>query len=234
MVKKRTSNKNRAHKANNNKKIVIGIAILAVIIFGYSLGQQENATNSLDIKKIDGEYTLLPVNSAPFTGKVVLTVFESFYCDHCYALDQKMPAILEKYGEQVQIIYKPMVWSGQPTKSVEAYIIAEQLGKEKEMGDALFKANFIERKDISDINELKRIAAGIGLGEEFNSNLENGAAMEQAQANLQLSQTYRVDETPSIVVNGILKVTPHDTEDNIDLMAQNLDTIIDSILKQSQ
>lgn len=233
MAKRKVSNKNRAAKASNNKKIIIGIAVLAVIIFGYSLGQQENVTNALDIKSIDGEYTLLPVNSAPFTGKVVLTMFESFYCDHCYALDQKMPAILEKYGEQVQIIYKPMVWSGQPTKSVEAYIIAEQLGKGKEMGDALFKANFIERKDISDINELKRIAAGIGLGEEFNSNLENGAAIEQAQANLQLSQTYRVDETPSIVVNGILKVTPHDTEDDIDLMAQNLDTIIASILKQS-
>lgn len=233
MAKRKVSNKNRAAKASNNKKIIIGIAVLAVIIFGYSLGQQDNSTNSLDIKKIDGEYTLLPVNSAPFTGKVVLTMFESFYCDHCYALDQKMPAILEKYGEQVQIIYKPMVWSGQPTKSVEAYIIAEQLGKGKEMGDALFKANFIERKDIGDINELKRIAAGIGLGEEFNSNLENGAAIEQAQANLQLSQTYRVDETPSIVVNGILKVTPHDTEDDIDLMAQNLDTIIASILKQS-
>lgn len=233
MAKRKVSNKNRAAKASNNKKIIIGIAVLAVIIFGYSLGQQENDTNVLDIKNIDGEYTLLPVNSAPFTGKVVLTMFESFYCDHCYALDQKMPAILEKYGEQVQIIYKPMVWSGQPTKSVEAYIIAEQLGKGKEMGDALFKANFIERKDISDINELKRIAAGIGLGEEFNSNLENGAAIEQAQANLQLSQTYRVDETPSVVVNGILKVTPHDTEDDIDLMAQNLDTIIESILKQS-
>lgn len=233
MAKRKISNKNRAAKASNNKKIIIGIAVLAVIIFGYSLGQQDNSTNSLDIKKIDGEYTLLPVNSAPFTGKVVLTMFESFYCDHCYALDQKMPAILEKYGEQVQIIYKPMVWSGQPTKSVEAYIIAEQLGKGKEMGDALFKANFIERKDISDVNELKRIAAGIGLGEQFNSNLENGAAIEQAQANIQLSQTYRVDETPSIVVNGILKVTPHDTGDDIDLMAQNLDIIIESILKQS-
>ncbi|MDD1744412.1 MAG: DsbA family protein [Candidatus Methanoperedens sp.] len=234
MAKKKMRNSNRVSKSNNTKKAIIGIAVLTVIVLGYYyLNPQEGASNSLDVKKIEGKYTQLSRNPTPYQGKVVVTEFMSFYCDHCYGLENRMPAILEKYGERLQVVYKPIVWGGQSTNSVEAYIIAEQLGKEKEIREALFKAQFKEGKDISDINELKRIAASIGLGEEFNSKLEKGEARKQAQANIQLSQTYFVDETPSIIVNNILKVTPHNTEDNIDLMAQNLDTIIGSIIKQS-
>ena len=234
MAKKEMRNSNRVSKANNTKKVIIGIAILTTIVLGYYyLSPQEGASNSLDVKKIEGKYTQLSRNPGPYQGKAVATEFMSFYCDHCYELEKRMPSIMEKYGERLQIIYKPIVWSGQSTNSVEAHIIAEQLGKEKEMREALFKAQFKEGKDISDLNELKRIAASIGLGEEFNSKLEKGEARKQAQANIQLSQTYFVDETPSIIVNNLLKVTPQNTEDNIDLMAQNLDTIIGSIIKQS-
>jgi predicted DsbA family dithiol-disulfide isomerase len=234
MAKKKIRNSNSVSKSNNTKKAIIGIAVLAAIVLGYYyLSPQEGASNSLDVKKIEGKYTLLSKNPGSYQGKVVATEFLSFYCDHCYELEKKMPSIMDKYGEQLQIIYKPIVWGGQSTTSVEAYIIAEQLGKEKEMREALFKAQFKEGKNISDLNELRRIAAGIGMGEEFNSKLEKREAVKQAHANIQLSQTYLVDETPSIILNNILKVTPHNTEDNIDLMAQNLDTIIGSIIKQS-
>jgi len=67
----------------------------------------------------------------------------------------------------------------------------------------------------------------------FAVNGNHEEAINLYKLNIQLSQTYFVDETPSIIVNNILKVTPHNTEDNIDLMAQNLDTIIGSIIKQS-
>jgi len=172
MAKKEMRNSNRVSKANNTKKVIIAIAILTTIVLGYYyLSPQEGASNLLDVKKIESKYTQLSRNPTPYQGKVVATEFMSFYCDHCYELEKRMPAILKKYGERLQIIYKPIVWGGQSTNSVEAYI--------------------------------------------------------------QLSQTYFVDETPSIIVNNILKVTPHNTEDNIDLMAQNLDTIIGSIIKQS-
>lgn len=160
-------NSNRVSKSNNTKKAIIGIAVLTVIVLGYYyLSPQEGASNSLDVKKIEGKYTLLSGNPGSYQGKVVATEFLSFYCDHCYGLEKRMPAILEKYGERLQVMYKPIVWSGQSTTSVEAHIIAEQLGTEKEMREALFNAQFKEGKDISDINELKRIAAGIGIGEE--------------------------------------------------------------------
>ena len=150
MVKNKLRNSNRKSKVSNMKKTIIGIAVLTVIVLGYYyLSPQEDASNSLDVKKIEGKYTLLSRNPTPYQGKVVATEFMSFYCDHCYGLEERMPAILEKYGERLQVVYKPIVWSGQSTNSVEAYIIAEQLGKEKEMREALFNAQFKEGKDIT-------------------------------------------------------------------------------------
>jgi len=59
-----------------------------------------------------------------------------------------MPQLLKKYGDKVEIIYIPINFRGQSTKSVEAYLIAEEMGKGDEMLNALFDANFDKGMDI--------------------------------------------------------------------------------------
>src|SRR3990170_2753093 len=101
MANKKMRSSNRESKANNTKKAIIGIAVLAAIILGYYyLSPQEGASNSLDVKKIEGKYTLLSKNPGSYQGKAVATEFMSFYCDHCYELEKRMPSIMEKYGER--------------------------------------------------------------------------------------------------------------------------------------
>lgn len=198
--------------------------ILAVIVISalaiYFLNSGENSAEKLPA----GDYSKLskPADIAP--GKVKIMEFMKFDCSHCYDLHKDMPQLLKKYGDKVEIKYISIIFPKQSTKSIEAYIIAEQMGKGEEMRDALFKAKFEQGMDVMESTiALETVAASIGLGEEFNQKLESGEAKNAANENLNLMKDYNIDGTPTVIINGNLMVVPTVT---------NLDTVIGSLLSE--
>ncbi|MBU4140150.1 MAG: thioredoxin domain-containing protein, partial [Euryarchaeota archaeon] len=77
-----------------------------------------------------GAYSSLDVNPSE-QGKVRIVEFMKFDCDHCYDLNKEMPQIHKNYGDRVEIIYVPISFQGQSIKSIEAYLIAKEMGKGK-------------------------------------------------------------------------------------------------------
>ena len=156
----------------------------------------------------------------PEPGKVKIVEFLKFDCSHCYDLHKEMPQILQKYGDKVQIMYVPIVWQGQSTKSIEAYIIAEQMGKEEEMQDALFTAKFVKGMDIMESSlALETVASSIGLGADFKSKLEGNDGRKGALSNLALMNKYGVQATPTVFINGKPIIpTPTNIDTNISSM----------------
>jgi predicted DsbA family dithiol-disulfide isomerase len=123
----------------------------------------------------------------------------------------------------VEITYIPINFPKQSTKSVEAYIIAKQMGKGDEMYGALFTAGFEKNMDIMESTiAIETVASSIGLGPDFNQKFESGAATKEALDNLKLANNYKVDGTPTVIINGNLMVVP--------TTIANLDTVIGSIL----
>ncbi|MCZ7400379.1 MAG: thioredoxin domain-containing protein [Candidatus Methanoperedens sp.] len=185
--------KQKVPEKKSNKTIVyVGLAVLfiaAVAIYITSAPPQKPQDTTQDIFK-------------PEPGKVKIVEFMKFDCIHCYNLHKEMPGILEKYGDNVTITYVPIIFPKQSTKSIEAYIIAEQMGKGDEMRDALFRAKFEKGMDVMESTlALENVASSIGLG-AFNSKLERKEAEGAARANLALMNKYGVDSTPTIFVNG--------------------------------
>lgn len=195
------------------------LVIAALVIF-FTLGTSpEKLQEKLPTA---GEYVKLQQPGTYEHGKVKIMVFMKFDCPHCYELDKNMPQLLQKYGDKVQVTYVPIVWPKQSTKSIEAYIIAERMGKGEEMRVALFRAKFEKGMDVMESAlALEDVAAGIGLGADFNAKLESGDGKKGAQANLALMNKYGVQGTPTVVINGNLDVNP---------AIANLDTVIGSLL----
>jgi len=232
--KKRKRNVEPENKLNKNL-LYAAIAVVAVIVIALIwsfLGSstevpEEKITTSGKFLKINEPSTYEP-------GKVKIIDYFKFNCGHCYSLNQRMPELEEKYGDQLEITYRPMLWLTEPKdlpfrKSNEAYIIAERMGKGDEMKSALFDALFLDNKDLSDVAVLEDIASSIGLGDDFATALENGEARDEAQEYINLARPL-VLETPTIIINGNLKVTPTLTGGGIDQMVDNMDTIIGSLL----
>jgi thiol:disulfide interchange protein DsbA len=211
-MKQMAKKKQKAKEKKSNKTILyVGLAVLfiaAMAIYFISNPSQKPQDTTQDIFQ-------------PAPGKVKVVEFMKFDCIHCYNLHNEMPQILKKYGNKVQIVYVPIVFPGQSTKSIEAYIIAQQMGKGENMSDALFTAKFEKGLDIMEsTSDLENVAASIGLGTDFNSKLEGKDAEGAARANLALMTIHGVDSTPTIFVNG----------KQIGPLATDLDTSINATL----
>ncbi|TRZ88917.1 MAG: hypothetical protein D4R88_06645 [Methanosarcinales archaeon] len=197
-------------KKSNNTMMYAGIALLLIIAaFAYiSLNRPtEFLTDAYSFEdqipaQSTGAYSSLDVNPSE-KGKVKIVEFMKFDCSHCYDLNKEMPQILKNYGDRVEIIYVPISFEGQSIKSIEAYLIAKEMGKGKEMRDALFIAKFESNRDVmGSMSVLKDVAASIGLGPDFNSKLERGYAEKAALKNNAYAGMYMIKGTPAVLING--------------------------------
>lgn len=219
-------------KKSNLTLVYVGLALLVIALVYFFSTTPEKPQEKLPTA---GKYVKLNKPSTYEPGKVEIIEFLKFNCGHCYTLNQQMPALKKKYGDNLSITYKPMLWRTVPQdqafrKSIEAYILAERMGKGEEMKDALFKAMFVDKKDLSSEIILGDIAKSAGLGDDFSAALKRGDARDEAEANIRLAESFQVDETPTIIVNGNLKITPAMTNEDMGAMAGNIDAVVASLL----
>jgi thiol:disulfide interchange protein DsbA len=235
MAKKKRKRNIEPVKKSNKNLIYAAIAVVAVIIialiWSFSGPSPEMPEEKLPTS---GKYSKINEPSTYEPGKVKIIEYFKFNCGHCYSLNQRMSELEEKYGDQIEVSYRPMLWvtnsaDQELRKSNEAYIIANRMGKGDEMKKALFEALFLDKKDLSDVAVLKDIASSIGLGDDFAAALDNGDGSDEAQEYINLAQPL-VFETPTIIINGNLMVTPSLTGGEFNQMVDNLDTIIGSLL----
>jgi thiol:disulfide interchange protein DsbA len=220
MAKKKTVKKQKKSNSTLYYLIAAVIIIVALAFYFYSAPKQV------------GEYTKLGTPSTHEPGKVKIIEFMKFDCIHCYNLHKNFPQLLNKtkYVGKIEITYIPIVWDGQSTKSIEAYIIANQSGKGDEMQDAIFEAQANGKDVMESLIALEDIASQIGLGPDFNTKLESGFAKNEALQNIDLMNKYAglmkvlniPFGTPAIIMDGNLLVKQD---------ISNMELVIDSLLK---
>ncbi len=224
-------------KKSNMKLAYILLALLVIAALALYFSMSSTLVET-PVEKLpsDGKYVKLTDKPTTYEqGKVKIIEFLKFNCGHCNTLNQQLPGLKQKYGDKLIIIYKPMLWRNLPQdqpfrKSIEAYILADRMGKGEEMKDALFNAMFIDKKDLTSEIALSDIAKSIGLGDNFSTALKNGDAKDEAEANIRLAESFQVEETPTVIINGNLKITPSLTNNDMNQMTGNLDTVISSLL----
>ncbi|CAG1008848.1 MAG: DsbA family protein [Candidatus Methanoperedens sp.] len=208
-------------KKSGLKTIHIILALLVISALAiYFLNSGGKSPENLP----DDNYKKLNTTIEP--GKVKIIEFLNFGCSHCNDLRKNMPQLLQKYGAKVEITYIPInfVSLKQSTKSVEAYIIAEQMGKGDEMLDALFDAKFDKGMDILESTiAIENVAESIGLGPDFNQKLGSGDMKNAANYNLRLANDYKIAGTPAVFINGKFQE---------DFSIANLDKVVGSLLEQ--
>lgn len=182
---------------------------------------------------IKGSYTSVPGQARRFDGKTVEVVeFLSFYCGGCYNFEKAVPVIMGNFPKKIKWKVLPVYWGTASSKPGEAYLIAVDAGKGAAMKKALFNANFVEKKDIGNVEVLEAIAGGIGLGFDFSRRLRTGEKAQEALNALKTAKTYGVQETPTLIIAGDIMAGPHAFNHDMDAFRDNVITILKSILKQ--
>lgn len=182
--------------------------------------------------EIKGKYTAVPGKEFKYDGKTVEVMeFLSFYCGTCYEFEKSIPAIKGNFPKKLKWKLVPVYWGNGSPKPGEAYFLAEEAGKGEEMKKAIFKAHFVDKKDIGSVEVLESIAAQIGMGFDFSRKLRNGAKAEEASKALRMAGEYRIEETPTLIIAGNIATNPHAAGHDMNDFKNNVMSILRSIIK---
>ena len=205
------------------KKLLI---LLSLVLFSVSVHAGQNP-------EIKGVHEKVAGQKFVFDGKKVEVIeFLSFYCGHCYQFEKSVAVIKGNFPKKTKWKIVPIYWGKGSPKPGEAYLLAEEAGKGEEMKKELFRASFIEGRDIGSIEVLEEIGLKIGLGFDFSRRLRTGEKARNIGEAILLSKTYNVIETPTLIIAGNIRASPGMFQGNTDIMRENTITILKSIFKK--
>lgn len=133
--------------------------------------------------------------------RVTIVEFSDFECPFCNQVQSTLKQIIESYGRDVRLVFKHLPLEGHRNSlpaARAAYCAAEQ-DRFWQFHDALFSAS-----DVSP-PALELIAKDLGLAPaKFQTCLNSEQSRAAIVKDLEAAKLFRIDSTPSFIVNGKL------------------------------
>lgn len=141
-----------------------------------------------------------PVKGAA-KAAVTIVEFSDFECSFCAQVQDTLKQIMDRYGGDVRLVFKHLPSEGQ-RQSLPAARAAYCAGQQErfwQFHDALFAARELSPPVFGEI------AAKLGLGrEKFAACMSAEASRTAVVRDIELAKRYRIDSTPSFLINGKL------------------------------
>ena len=133
---------------------------------------------------------------------VTIVEFTDFQCSACGAMYPVLEEALQSYGKSVRFVVRdfPLSVHANSRKAAEAADAANAQGKFFEYIAILFK-----NQNALDVDSLKKYASEVGLDRKrFDTELDNGVYAAEVQHDVDDGETYGIDSTPTIYINGVM------------------------------
>lgn len=154
----------------------------------------------------DGDqYVTLPApyQRASASGKVEVTEVFSYACIHCAEFSTYADELRKSLPRGVEFKLVPAPFNDAWVPFARGYYAAKKLGVVEQTHDALFNAKFRDSYPINSMNEIADFYATHGVNRDAFLRIANSPEVDaQIKHDLALIQTWGVDGTPTIVVNG--------------------------------
>ncbi len=169
----------------------------------------------LDPPRQDVETSADDAVRGPADAPIQLVEFSDFDCPYCQRATGTIARLLERYGDQIRVVYKDYPLPNHPNafKAAEAGKCANAQGKFWELHDKMFAS-----QGSLDVASLKTYASELGLdAPEFASCLDEGRYTRRVQQDLVAGSRYGVSSTPTVFINGrlVTGAVPYDVFDGI-------------------
>lgn len=196
--------------------------VVAGLIVGILAVETQAAGAAVALK---GKFDEVKEPSTHTPGKVKITEFADFYCPHCHMFEQAGLPILEKeFGNRIEVTMVGFpVMPGKLPTAFEMYEQARTMGKGAEMKKVLFRTIHKDKLQILDKVIRESLIKEVGLNvAAFEAGLASGKPAKALEEGKAWGRRVNVQQTPTILLDGNIKVEAIDPE--------NLKVIIHSIL----
>jgi thiol:disulfide interchange protein DsbA len=180
----------------------LALAAAAVVGSWQAEGQSAAAASPFEAGK---HFTVLTPAQPTSTdsGKVEVAEIFMFGCPGCFGFEPHIQRWLASKADYINFVRIPAPWNPAAILHARAYYTAEALGKAEEI-DAPFFSEFHTKRNFLDTEaKLADFFAQHGVDEAtFKSTFNSFAVNAKLKRAEELIRRYRVQSTPSVVVNG--------------------------------
>lgn len=185
-------------------------------------------------EKIRGKYEVIgDISKLKNIKTIEMSEFFNYSCGHCYRFLETSKRLHAKFKDKLHHKKFPIYWGNQTAYPAMAYYIADELGIEEEFTQELFDTNFKLGVNIFQPKVIKFLARDFKVSKEMTEGMQSASIKNKTDHSLELAQQFKANETPTIIINDVLKVAPSMTNGSSDEMTDNLEIIFEDILKNN-
>ena len=181
---------------------------------------------------IRGKYEVIgDINKLKGVKTIKMLEFFNYSCGHCYKFLETSKKLRAKFKDKLHHKKYPIYWGNQTPYPAKAFYIADELGLEEEFTQELFDTNFKLNINIFQPKVIRFLAKEYKIEKEMTAGMQSTAISAKTNESLALAKKFKANETPTIIINNVLKVAPRNTKGNVEEMTTNLEIIFEDILK---
>ena len=206
--------------------------ILQKFLFALSLASFMVFPNfALAEDKIQGKYEVIGlIEKLKGVKQIEMIEFFNYSCGHCYRFLETSKKLHAKFRNKLHHKKYPIYWGQQTAFPAKAFYIADELGLEEKFTQELFDTNFKLQINIFQPRVIQRLSQHYNIEQEIRDGMKSPAIEAKVNKSLSLAKKYNINETPTIILNKVLKITPSISGGTTDMMTENLELIIGNIL----
>jgi thiol:disulfide interchange protein DsbA len=142
-----------------------------------------------------------PTSSSP--GQIEVAEFFMYSCVHCYNLEPFVTAWLENKPAHIDFVHVPTTWDALRILHAQAFYAAEALGVADEIHLPFFQEIHVSGNYLDSPEKLASFFGRFGVSsDDFQSVVSSFSVMTQTNRANELGTRYRIQATPTIVING--------------------------------
>jgi len=181
--------------------------------------------------KIQGKYEIIgSIEKLKNVKQVEMTEFFNYSCGHCYKFLETSKKLHTKFKDKLYHKKYPIFWGQQTALPAKAFYITDKLGLEEKFTQELFDTNFKLHINIFQPRIIQGLSRHYKIEQEIRDGMKDPAIEAKVNESLSLAKKYNANETPTIILNKVLKVTPSISGGTTEMMTENLELIIGDIL----
>ena len=183
-------------------------------------------------EKIRGKYEIIgSLDKLKGAKSIELIEFFNFSCGHCYRFLEYSKDLRAKFKDKLHHKKYPIYWGSQTPYPAMAFFISDELGIEEKFTQELFNTLFQLNIDIFQPRVIRFVAKDFEVEKELTEGMESEIIKAKVKESLALAKKYKANETPTLIINQVLKVAPSLYQGDTKEMAKNLEMIFEDILK---
>ncbi len=196
--------------ANSRRDVLIGLCCVPLAPLA---ARAQGAVPQLGVDYIVLQPPQPPLEASDKRDKIEVVDFFGYWCPHCFEFVGDLEAWRKRLPADVAYLHVPVAFNPSQNPLSMTFYALQTLNRLEDMHVKVFRTIHVEKKKLSDPNEIADFMAANGIDREKWLSVYNSFSVATAanRAN-QLWQDYRIDGTPTLACDGRFLTSPSITK----------------------